>query len=67
MKESIISRLEVKKFLQEVFLLWQDAIRLREEVNFFQRKFPFDVGSHLVTSGSKKVSALSVPFVTGID
>ena len=38
MKESIISRLEVKNFLQEVFLLWQDAIRLREEVNFFQKE-----------------------------
>ena len=55
----------MKNSLQEVFLWWQEAIRLRQEVNFFPQDFSFDVGSNLVTSGSKKISLGSVLFVAG--
>ena len=54
---------EVKIFLQEVFLLWQEVIRLCQEVNFFTASIPFDIGSHVVMSGSKNFSARNVPFM----
>ena len=54
--------MEVKNFLQEVFLLWQEVIRLRQEVNFSSGSIPLEVGSHLVMSSSKKFSVRNVPF-----